>query len=153
MSHVRHYWVLLWATGPLTSLESIAEAPDRQAAKMGKLSIFWLLLPSITIPWQYTHVPWQRVKLLQRSKHHFTTKQKHDLHGNLVLTLSLSRHSPIVSFSVICCMASGLDPAKSRFFAKFWLIPSYLINHNFEHNQLYDLQFTLIVGSNFHVIK
>ena len=27
----------------------------------------------------------------------------------LVLTLSLSRHSPIVSFSVICCMASGLE--------------------------------------------
>ena len=41
---------------------------------------------------------------------------------------------------------------KVDFFAKFWLTPSYLINHNFEHNQLYNLQFMLIVSSNFHVI-
>ena len=45
------------------------------------------------------------VKSAQKQK----TKQKHDLHGNLVLTLSRSRHSPIVSFSVISCMASGLE--------------------------------------------
>ena len=28
--------MLPWATGPLTSLESIAEVPDRQVAKTGK---------------------------------------------------------------------------------------------------------------------
>ena len=43
MSHIRHYRVLPWATGPLTSLESIAKVPDRQVAKTGKSSIFWLL--------------------------------------------------------------------------------------------------------------
>ena len=43
-SHIGHYRVLLWVTGPLTSLESIAKAPDRQlqVAKMGKSAIFWL---------------------------------------------------------------------------------------------------------------
>ena len=43
MSHIRHYRVLPWATGPLTLLESIAKVPDQQVAKMGKSSIFWLL--------------------------------------------------------------------------------------------------------------
>ena len=42
ISHIRHYWVLPWATGPLTLLESIAKVPDQQVAKTGKLSIFWL---------------------------------------------------------------------------------------------------------------
>ena len=42
MSHIRHYRVLPWATGPLTSLESIGKVPDRQIAKTGKSSIFWL---------------------------------------------------------------------------------------------------------------
>ena len=42
MSHIRHYRVLPWATGPLTLLESIAKVPDRQVAKTGKSSIFWL---------------------------------------------------------------------------------------------------------------
>ena len=37
MSHM-----LPWASGPLTSLESIAKVPNRQVAKMGKSSIFWL---------------------------------------------------------------------------------------------------------------
>ena len=35
MSHIRHYSVLPWVTGPLTLLESI-----NQVAKMGKQSIF-----------------------------------------------------------------------------------------------------------------
>ena len=43
MSHIRHYQVLLWATGPLNLLESIAKVPDWQIAKTGKSSIFWLL--------------------------------------------------------------------------------------------------------------
>jgi len=38
MSHIRHYQVL--TSGPLTSLESIAEVPDQQVAKTGKSSIF-----------------------------------------------------------------------------------------------------------------
>ena len=42
MSHIRHYRVLPWATGPLTFLESIAEVPDRRVTKTGKSSIFWL---------------------------------------------------------------------------------------------------------------
>ena len=42
MSHIRHYRVLPWATGPLTLLESTAKVPDRQVAKTGKSSIFWL---------------------------------------------------------------------------------------------------------------
>ena len=42
MSHIRHYQVLPWATGPLTSLESITKVPDQQVAKTGKSSIFWL---------------------------------------------------------------------------------------------------------------
>ena len=33
MSHIRHYRVLPWVTGPLTLLESIAEVPARQVAK------------------------------------------------------------------------------------------------------------------------
>ena len=45
MSLISHYRVLPWALGLLTSLESIAEVPDQQVAKMGKLSIFWLSLP------------------------------------------------------------------------------------------------------------
>ena len=40
MSHIRHYRVLPWATGPSTSLESIAKVSDQQVAKIGKLSIF-----------------------------------------------------------------------------------------------------------------
>jgi len=40
MSHIRHYQVLPWTTGPLTSPESIAEVPDWQVGKTGKLSIF-----------------------------------------------------------------------------------------------------------------
>ena len=42
MSHIRHYWVLPWATVLLTLLENIAEVPDWWVAKMGKSSIFWL---------------------------------------------------------------------------------------------------------------
>ena len=76
MSHVMHYWVLPWATGLLTLLESVTEAPDRQAAKTGKLLIFWLLLSSITILWQW-------VKLLQRSKHHFTSNQHKKQNKNM----------------------------------------------------------------------
>ena len=38
MSQMSHYWVLLWAMGLLTLLENIAEVPDWQLAKMGKLS-------------------------------------------------------------------------------------------------------------------
>ena len=38
--HIQFYQVLPWATGPLTSLETIAKVPFRQVAKMGKLSIF-----------------------------------------------------------------------------------------------------------------
>ena len=37
MSHTRHYRVLPRTTGPLTLLESIAEVPDWEVAKMGKL--------------------------------------------------------------------------------------------------------------------
>ena len=44
MSHIRHYLVLPWTAGPLTSLESIAKVPGWQVAKTGKSSIFWLLL-------------------------------------------------------------------------------------------------------------
>ena len=40
MSPIRHYRVLPSATGPLTSLESIAKIPDQKVAKMGKSSIF-----------------------------------------------------------------------------------------------------------------
>jgi len=40
MSYVRHYRVLPWETGPLTSQESIAKVPDWQVAKTGKSSIF-----------------------------------------------------------------------------------------------------------------
>ena len=43
MSDIRHYWVLPWATGLSTLLESIAKVPDRQVAKTSKSSIFWLL--------------------------------------------------------------------------------------------------------------
>ena len=32
MSHIRHYRVLPWATGTLTSLESVAKVPDRKVA-------------------------------------------------------------------------------------------------------------------------
>ena len=39
LSHIRHYRVLPWATGPLTLLESIAKVPDGQVAKTGKSSI------------------------------------------------------------------------------------------------------------------
>ena len=39
MSRISHYRVFPWAKGPLTSLESIAEVPDRHV--MGKSSIFW----------------------------------------------------------------------------------------------------------------
>ena len=42
MSHIRHYRVLPWATGPLTLLESIAKVPDWQVTKMDKWSIFRL---------------------------------------------------------------------------------------------------------------
>ena len=42
MSLIRHYWVLPWATGLLTLLESITKVPDRQVAKTSKSSIFWL---------------------------------------------------------------------------------------------------------------
>ena len=44
--HLYHLRVSLWATGPLMSyaLESIAELPDQQVAKMGELSTFWLWL-------------------------------------------------------------------------------------------------------------
>ena len=35
MSHIRHYQMLPWATGPLTSLESIAKVPDRQVKMSG----------------------------------------------------------------------------------------------------------------------
>jgi len=44
MSHIRHYQVLPWVTGPLPSLawlESITKVPDWQVAKTGKSSIFW----------------------------------------------------------------------------------------------------------------
>ena len=47
-----------------------------------------------------------------------SNQQKPDPHGfgrNLVLTYCLLRHSPIVSFSIICCMASELEPAKVNF--------------------------------------
>ena len=40
MSTIRHYRVLPRSMGPLDVLESIAEVPDRQVAKMGKSSIF-----------------------------------------------------------------------------------------------------------------
>ena len=40
---IRHYRVLPWAAGPLTSLESIAKVPDRQVAKTGKSSTDFLL--------------------------------------------------------------------------------------------------------------
>ena len=44
VSQIRHYQVLPWVTGPLTSLQSISEVPDWQVAKMGKLSFFcWCL--------------------------------------------------------------------------------------------------------------
>ena len=43
MSHISRC-VLQQATGWLTSLENITEVPDQQVTKMGKLSIFWLLL-------------------------------------------------------------------------------------------------------------
>jgi len=46
MSDTWHYRVLPWATRPLPLLESIAKVPDRQVAKMGKPSIFWLLISS-----------------------------------------------------------------------------------------------------------
>ena len=39
MSHIRHYQVFPWATGPLTSPESNAEVPDWQVAITGKSSI------------------------------------------------------------------------------------------------------------------
>ena len=39
MSHIRHYRVLPWATGPLTLLESITEVPDWQIVKTSKSSI------------------------------------------------------------------------------------------------------------------
>ena len=49
-------------------------------------------------------------------------------------------HLPIVSFSNICCMASELEPAK------FWLIPWYLINHNFEYENIHDLRFASLLA-------
>ena len=67
MSHITHYWVLSWATEPLSSLEHVADISDRQVTKMSKSSIFrltdwltdWLL--SVTVARQW-------LKLLQRSK-------------------------------------------------------------------------------------
>ena len=46
MSHIRHYWVLAWVTGPLTLPESIADVPVQRVAKTGKSSNFWLLSSS-----------------------------------------------------------------------------------------------------------
>ena len=76
-----------------------------------------------------------------------------DLDETWFLHMSV-RHSLIVSFSIVCCMASELESAKSQFFTKFWLTPWYLINHNFKHDQLYDLQFAPFVTHkiSFHLV-
>ena len=48
MSHIRHYRVLPWATGPLTSPKGIAEVPDWQVAKRANpvYLLFSVSLPS-----------------------------------------------------------------------------------------------------------
>ena len=47
MSHIRHYRVVPWATGPLTLLESIAKVPDRQVTKSWPTFYLLLLRPEV----------------------------------------------------------------------------------------------------------
>ena len=54
MSHIRYYRVLPWASGLLTLLEGIAKVPNRQVAKTGNSSIFWLSFPSSSFFCQWT---------------------------------------------------------------------------------------------------
>ena len=42
MNRISHSRILLWTTEPLMLLESVAEVPDQQVAKMGKSSTDWL---------------------------------------------------------------------------------------------------------------
>ena len=73
-----------------------------------------LVFPHKLMTWQFYHVFSPRFACGS-----FHVKSTHNPHGfwrNLVLTLSLLRHSPTVSFSIICCMASELESAKKSIF-------------------------------------
>ena len=67
-------------------------------------------------------------------------------------SLSWNIHS--ISFSVICCMASELEPAEKSIFNQITANPWHLINHNFKHSQPFDMQFAPLVARKilFHLV-
>ena len=75
---------------------------------------------------------------------------------NLVLTYCLLRHLPIVSFSVICCMASELEPAKKLILCQILAYLLVLISTmTLSTINLYDLQFAPFVAHkiSFHLVR
>ena len=74
-----------WATGPLTSLESIAKVPDQQVTKTGKLSIFSDFFLSLSVS-QASMIMAEAITMIQTRKNSINPFV---LHSVLIVILAL----------------------------------------------------------------